>query len=80
MKLSLISTVCIAVLAGSMQAGYVHAMTAEQFLAENKKLVEEKKRAECRKRVIENRNSFVGSVSIVDPISVLREDIARHNC
>ncbi|AJJ55256.1 hypothetical protein BZ17_4047 [Yersinia pseudotuberculosis IP 32953] len=80
MKLSLISTVCIAVLAGSMQAGYVHAMTAEQFLAENKKLVEEKKRAECRKRVIENRNSFVGSVSIVDPINVLRENITRNKC
>ncbi|MDL1499787.1 hypothetical protein PSU24_06210 [Yersinia pestis] len=65
---------------GSMQAGYVHAMTAEQFLAENKKLVEEKKRAECRKRVIENRNSFVGSVSIVDPINVLRENITRNKC
>ncbi|KXF93849.1 hypothetical protein AU082_08130 [Yersinia pestis] len=62
-----------------MQAGYVHAMTAEQFLAEIK-LVEEKKRAECRKRVIENRNSFVGSVSIVDPINVLRENITRNKC
>ncbi len=80
MKLSIISIGCIAVFSVSINVGYAHAMNVDELLAQNEVFVKQKNKVECMRRVLKIRKGYIGSTSIMDSITVLRQDFARRNC
>ncbi|WP_261369705.1 hypothetical protein, partial [Yersinia bercovieri] len=80
MKLPLFSVCCAIFFSGVMPIGYAHAMTVEEIIAQNKKLVQDRNRVECMRKAIKTRSGFIGSMSITHPIYILKEHIARKNC